>query len=293
MTEQSAGSTVPRRQLGRYLRDLRGQSRFTVKAAARALQCSEVKIWRIEGGHTSTSATDVEQLCHLYGAPNEVTAGLMALAKQTRAKGWWMSFSDVIPEGFDLYFGLEEAAERLNWYEVQLVPGLLQVDGYTRALIRTDRPDLDEVETERRVQLRMKRQALITRPNAAPELRVVLHESILRCPVGGKHVMRAQLARLVEACDLPTVTLKVLPNTASTHAGLMSGPFVLLEFPRNGLGEPTEPSTVYVDGMTGALFLDKPAEITRYATAFNGIWNAALDPAASRDLIAAAIEEFT
>ena len=48
-------------------------------------------------------------MCRLYGAPAEVTEGLTAIAKQTRAKGWWMNYSDVIPEGFDLCIGLEEA----------------------------------------------------------------------------------------------------------------------------------------------------------------------------------------
>jgi hypothetical protein len=292
MTEGSTGSTVPRRQLGRYLRELRGKSRFTVKAAAQALEWSEAKMWRIETGQTSMRAWDVEQMCRVYGAPLDLTAGLMALARQTKAKGWWMSYSDVIPEGFDLFVGLEEAAARLHWYETQLVPGLLQIKEYAYTLIRAHNPDEDEPEISRRVQLRMARQALITRPVAAPELRAVFNESVLRHPVGGPMVMRAQLAHLVEVSRLPSVSLRVLPFDGGTHAGLMSGPFILLEFPRNGQGEPTEPSTVYVDGYTGSLFLDKPAEIARYETAFTDIWDAALDEHASRDVITKAMEEF-
>lgn len=122
---------------------------------------------------------------------------------------------------------------------------------------------------------------------------MVLNESILRRPVGGKDVIRAQLARLVQVSDLPNVALKVLPFDTGMHAGIMSGPFVVLEFPVSGNGRATEPPTVYVDGFTGSLFLDKPREIKRYNAAFTDIWTAALDGAASRDLITKAAEEFT
>jgi transcriptional regulator with XRE-family HTH domain len=292
MTEGTTGSTVPRRQLGRYLRDLRGQARLTVRAAAEALEWSEAKIWRIETGQTSIRALDVEQMCRIYGAPADHTEGLMALAKETKAKGWWLSYSDAIPEGFDVYIGLEEAAARFLWYEAEFVPGLFQIAEYHRTLIRANYPALDDKEIERRVQLRIARQSLITRVTAPPELRVVLNESILRRPVGGNEVMSSQLARLVEVSNLPTISLRVMPFDAGMHGGIMSGPFVVLEFPTNSNGRPSEPPTVYVDGFTGSLFLDKPQEIDRYHTAFNNIWTTAVDEAASRDLIAKAAEEF-
>jgi hypothetical protein len=158
---------------------------------------------------------------------------------------------------------LEEAAARFLWYEAELVPGLLQTAEYARTLIRADNPGVDDDEIERRVQLRIARQSLITRVTAAPEFRVVLNESILRRPVGGNHVIRAQLRRLVEVSDLPNVALKVLPFDVGMHAGIMSGPFVVLEFPVSGNGRASEPPTVYVDGFTGSLFLDKPNEINR------------------------------
>ncbi|WP_439946493.1 helix-turn-helix domain-containing protein [Streptomyces sp. BBFR109] len=291
MVEGPTGSTVPRRQLGRGLRDLRGQARMTVKAAAQALEWSEAKMWRVETGQTSVRALDVEQMCRVYGAPADLTESLMALAKETKSKGWWLDYADAINEGFDVYLGLEEAAERLSWYESELVPGLLQTDDYARTLIRSDNPSLDEEEIERRVQLRIARQSLITRVTNPPKLDVVVNESILRRPVGGKKTMSAQLARLVEVSGLDNVALKVMPFEVGMHAGIMSGPFVVLEFPVNGNGTPSEPPTIYVDGFTGALFLDKPHEIERYEAAFKDIWGAALDEAASRDLISKAAKE--
>lgn len=101
----AAGSTVPRRQLGRYLRQLREEARITVKAAADALEWSAPKIWRIEGGATSMRSLDVEAMCRIYGAPPEMTEALTGLARETKARGWWHSYGDAIPTWFELYVG--------------------------------------------------------------------------------------------------------------------------------------------------------------------------------------------
>jgi transcriptional regulator with XRE-family HTH domain len=275
MTEGTTGSTVPRRQLGRYLRELRGKARLTVKAAATALEWSEAKIWRIETGQTSMRSLDVEQMCRVYGAPADFTESLMQLAKETKARGWWLSYGDVINEGFDVYIGLEEAAARLRWYEAELVPGLLQTADYARTLIRRDNPHLADDEVERRVQLRIARQNLLSRVTSPPTLNVVLNEAVIRRPVGGKEVMADQLDRLLEVGELSNVSLKVMRFAAGLHYGLMSGPFVLLEFPVTANGQASEPPTVYVDSFTGALFSDKPGEVNRYSGAFEDIWHAA------------------
>lgn len=291
MAEGTTGSTVPRRQLGRYLRDLRGRARLTVKAASERLEWSEAKIWRIETGQTSMRSLDVEQVCRVYGAPRELTEALMALAKETKARGWWMSYGDVIPEGFDVYIGLEEAAARLSWYESELVPGLLQTEDYARTLISTDNPDVPVEEIDRRVQLRIARQALITRASEPPELNVVLNEAILRRPVGSAKIMAHQLTHLVSVGELPNVTIKVMPFDVGLHYGVMSGPFVMLEFPINDNGSASEPPTIYVDSFTGALFLDKPNEIDRYSIAFKNIWATASSETATKNLIAQVARE--
>jgi transcriptional regulator with XRE-family HTH domain len=292
MATETTGSTVPRRQLGRYLRDLRNRQHITVKTAAEELEWSETKIWRIETGQTSLRSHDVEIMCRIYAAPTDLTEALMGLAKETKAKGWWHAYGDVIPENFDLYLGLEEAASQLAWYEPELVPGLLQTMDYARAIIGAE-PLIDADEVDRRVQLRIERQALIRRPTAPLALRVVLNESILRRPVGGREVMSAQLVALAEAAELSNVKLRVVPFSAGLHHGLMSGPFEVLRFPLNGDGQDSEPSTVYVDGYTGDLYLDKPAEVERYSDAFETIWAAAASEAASSKLIRQSAKELT
>jgi transcriptional regulator with XRE-family HTH domain len=289
MPEEMTGSTVPRRQLGRYLRDLRNSQRLTVRAAAGRLEWSEAKIWRIETGQTSLRSLDVETMCRIYGAATDMTQALMGLAKETKARGWWHSYGDVIPEGFDVYIGLEEAAASIAWYEAELVPGLLQTPGYSGAIIGTEHEELDEVD--RRVQLRIARQSLLTRVTAPPELSIVLNEAILRRPVGGVAVMSGQIRHLLNASELSNVTLRIMPFSAGLHLGIMSGPFEILRFPLNGDGRASEPPTVYVDGFTGDLYLDKAKEIERYDKAFNEIWSASLDETASQDLLRRASKE--
>lgn len=287
----TTGSTVPRRQLGRYLRDLRGKARLTVKVAAAELEWSEAKIWRIETGQTSLRSLDVEAMCRVYDAPDELTEILKALAKETKGKGWWQTFGDAIPVSFNLYIGLEEAAVELRSYEAELVPGLFQTSTYARTLISADNPGLDDEEIEGRVAMRMARQALLTRKTAAPTVSMILNEAILRRPVGGRKVMEEQLERLVDFAELPNVTIRVVPFSVGLHHGLLSGPFVILSFPATGDGRMSEPPTVFVDGFTGALYLDKPNEIERYDLAFRSLEGIAADAVQSRRLLQQAVRE--
>jgi transcriptional regulator with XRE-family HTH domain len=292
MAETQAGSTVPRRQLGRYLRDLRVAAGLTARAAARELERSEPTLWRIENGHTATRSLDVEQMCRLYGADQDLAKTLVALAKETRARGWWQAYGDVVPGWLDLYIGLEAAATRIDWYHSELVPGLFQTEDYARALIQFGRDDETPEKIARLLQLRMGRQAILRRPVDPPLLRVAVWESVLRAPVGGREVMGAQLSRLADASDLPNVSVRVVPFGAGLHFGILSSPFEILRFPVNGRGEDTEPPTVYAEMLTGMLFLDKPAEIARYDQAFEEIWDTSLGDDAARELLRNAAEEW-
>ncbi|WP_308257327.1 helix-turn-helix domain-containing protein [Pseudonocardia lacus] len=272
MTDTAAtGSTVPRRQLGRHLRDARGRARLTVRAAAEALEWSEPKIWRIETGQTSMRSHDVEAMCRIYGVAEELTEALKALAKETKGRGWWHSYGDVIPNWLDLYIGLEAAASDMRFYESELVPGLFQTADYIRTIFATYKPDLDSNEIERRVGLRVARQAVLTRVTARPTLTVAINEAILHRAVGGPRVMRNQLMRLVELSELPNVELRVVPFAIGIHEGVTSGPFTILRFPKARGGREVEPPIVYIEGVTGALYLDKQQEVERFEAVFRHI----------------------
>ncbi|WP_424189557.1 helix-turn-helix domain-containing protein [Actinokineospora sp. G85] len=291
MLEGTTGSTVPRRQLGRYLRDLRNRARLTLKVAAVELEWSEAKMWRIETGQTSLRSLDVEAMCRLYDAPVDQTEMLKALAKETKAKGWWMADNDVLPEEFSIYLGLEEATSRIRSYESDLVPGLLQTERYARAIMESDSGGAQRSEFERRIQVRMARKALYTRTTRPVELQIVLSETILKRPVGGSEIMVEQLRALITEGRRGNVTIRVLPFRAGLHLGVQSGSFVLLEFPKTSKGEPSEPTTVYVDGYTGALFLDKPREVERHELALDDMWERCLSQTDSLTYIEAAARE--
>ncbi|MEV0296557.1 helix-turn-helix transcriptional regulator [Nocardia sp. NPDC050710] len=268
---------MPRRQLGRHLRELRNRARMTTRTAAQQLEWSEAKIWRIETGQTSLRSLDVEAMCKIYGAPSDLVAPLTALARETKARGWWTGYSDVIPEGFEVYIGLEEAARQLSSYENELIPGLLQTEGYIRALLVAARPQAPAAEIDRRVQLRMARQQLITRADSPVHLDVVISESVLWRRIGGPEVRTEQLDHLRRMGELPNVRIRVVPTEGGYHDGMETGQFVMLEFPEGQMGEPPEPPVVYLEAFTGPVYLDKDAEIERYRKAFATIKAAAVD----------------
>lgn len=286
MAETQTGSTVPRRQLGRSLRALRVEAGLTVRAAAKELERSEPTLWRMEAGQVAVRALDVEQMCRLYGAGENLTKALMALARETKAKGWWQKYGDVVPEWFDLFVGLEAAANKMDEYEHSLIPGLFHTETYARTLINAEHPEESTEETARRLSLRMGRQAILRRPIDPPVIRVALREAVLRSPVGGPAVMAGQLDHLAEVSELPNVSLRVIPAETGYHPGLSTGAFTILRFPLNGGGQESEPPTVYQEMSTlGALYLDKQAEVERFDAAFEATWNTALDEQSSRNLI--------
>jgi hypothetical protein len=232
-------------------------------------------------------------MCRIYGASPELTQALMALAKETKAKGWWHAYGDVIHESFDLYIGLEEAASAIDRYDAELVPGLFQTEDYARSVITKIAPETAPEEVERRVHIRRQRQAILTRAVRRPELAVALGEGILHRPVGSRAIMAAQLDYLAEVASMDNVSLRVVPFSAGLHQGLMTLPFVMLRFPLAPDGKQTEPPTVYIESLTGALYLEKPNEIERYSAAFSDIWNVTLDEAASKDRIVHAARELS
>ncbi|WP_227978875.1 helix-turn-helix domain-containing protein [Nocardia spumae] len=276
------GSTMPRRQLGRRLRDLRHRARMTTRVAARRLEWSEAKIWRIETGQTSLRSLDVEAMCKVYGAAESELEPLTALARETKARGWWSSYGDAIVDGFEVYIGLEEAATTLSTFENEFVPGLLQTADYTRALLASARPDLTPVEVDRRVEVRTTRQRLLTRTPDAVRLIAIIGESLLWRRIGDASVAAGQLAHLRSMCERPNIDIRLVPNDSGYHEGLDSGRFVLLEFGESGAAD-VEPPVVYVENFAGTAFFDKDHEIDRYRAAFANIRAASVDGRAALD----------
>lgn len=259
----SGGSTVLRMVLGAQMRKLRQASGISPQAAGYAIRASGSKVSRLERGRVSCKERDIADLLTLYGVHGEQErTALLRLAAESNKPGWWHRYSDVLPGWLESYVALEGAASRIRTYEIQFVPGLLQAESYARTVITRGNPEMRAEEIDQRVALRMTRQAILSRPGA-PQYWAVVHEETLRRPLGGRQLMRSQIEHLIEVTQLPNVTLRVVPSHAETVAGEGS-PFTILRF-----SEPELPDVVYLEHLTGAMYLDKRSDLDRYLAAMD------------------------
>jgi transcriptional regulator with XRE-family HTH domain len=267
-----------RRQLGAELRRLRERAGRTVAEVAKDLAWSESKLSRIETATIGIRTGDLDRLLDRYGVVGAERARLTALAGQARQRAWWEAYGDVLPNAYETYIGFEAEASSIFTYEAQLVPGLLQTSEYASAIMQAELADDRPEIIGQRVQVRMARQAVLTR-DPPPQLWAVLDEDVLRRPIGGTDVQRRQLLRLAEVSERPNVTVQVLPFSVGAHRGL-AGSFAILEFAVD-----PDSSLVYCDGMTGGVFRSKPGELRQYLMAFEALRAASLGPKDSIALI--------
>lgn len=292
MLDETSGSTVPRRQLGRLLTQFREDASLTLEAVAQGLDCSRQKLWRVEKGLVPVRVVDGRAMCEMYGVPPELTEIVIGLAKATRAKGWWHSYGDAVPTWFSLYVGLEQSARLLRHYNAELIPGLLQTREYATEVFRRKSPDMDVAELEKLVEVRLQRQSLLVRRlPAAPVLKVVLSEAVLRRPAPDRAGMGDQLRHLLDVMKLANISVRILPLTAGPPVAGEAGTFVILDFPAPFGRTAAEPTTIYVEGITGALYLDRPAEVAVYGQLWSDLETRALDAAQSIEMISAVLEE--
>ncbi len=268
----AGGPTVLRILLGAQLRRLREANRITLEEAGKRIRASHSKISRLETGRVGFKDRDIADLLTLYGVTDEEEREtLRALARRANAPGWWHDYSDVLPHWFEAYVGLEEVATQIRAYEVQFVPGLLQTEDYARAVTLLGHDGESPRDIERRVRLRMARQAVLDRAEP-PNVWAVIDEAVLSRPAGGPGVMQGQLKHLAELSQRPNVTIQVIPVRAGGHAGV-SGPFSILRF-----AEPDLPDVVYLEQLTSALYLDKPEAVDSYLKVLNRLDTQALTP---------------
>jgi transcriptional regulator with XRE-family HTH domain len=257
------GPTVRRILLGSQLRRLREAKHITREQAGYHIRASESKISRLELGRVSFKERDVTDLLTLYGVTDEAERGtLLALAREANQQGWWHSHSDVLPNWFQPYIGLEESASQIRTYELQFIPGLLQTEDYARAVVGQGSRSAARDVIDGRVDVRMNRQKILTRPQPL-RLWVVLDEAALRRPIGGRQIMRAQIAHLLELVSAPFLTLQVMPFAFGGHTA-EGGAFSILRFP-----DPDMTDIVYVEQLFGAAYLDRRDDVDRYTMAMD------------------------
>ncbi|MFI6102680.1 Scr1 family TA system antitoxin-like transcriptional regulator [Streptomyces sp. NPDC051310] len=183
-----------------------------------------------------------------------------------------------LPHWFQPYAEMEAKAAYISTYQAQLVYGLLQTEAYARAVLgaRTD-GNLDT-----RVAARMERQRILERENP-PLVWAVLSEAVLHQEIGGRGVMRAQLAHLLDLQGREWVQVQILPFTAGAHTGLM-GSFNLLRFE-------DDPDLLYTEDFVQGHMTANPQALREGSLRYDHLQAAALSVEDSAALIARVMEE--
>jgi transcriptional regulator with XRE-family HTH domain len=270
--------TVRQRELGKRLRKLRNDHGLTVEDVAEKLLCSATKISRLETGGRRPSLRDVRDLSGLYSLDAATSAALMDLARAAREQVWWTQYLDL---DLDPYLGLEQDATAITSFTTFYVPALLQAEDYTRAVISTIAPKMDPDILRQRVEVRMRRQQRLE-DDSRPRYRVLLDEAVLHRAIGGPGIMAGQLTKILEAEKSGKVTVQVVPFETGAHVAQDSN-FILFEFEERSSLSPV----IFVEGLTGNQYLEKPADIARYREAIDHLRDAALNPRESIQRVAA------
>jgi transcriptional regulator with XRE-family HTH domain len=285
--EPEGGPTVGRMLIGSTLRRLRTEKGITREEAAEAIRASAWKIHRLENGQVGFKDRDLVDLLELYGfTDQEEVAALLELAREANSPGWWFRYGDLVPPWFRTYMDLEAAATLIRTYQAQLVPGLLQTADYARATIAGMLLPRSPEEVERRVTLKLARQQILEKPDG-PRLWAVVDEAALRRPVGAEEVMREQLERLIDAANLPSVVLQVLPVSVGAHSA-MAGAFSILRFADREL-----PDIVYIEHLTNAHYLDKLDDVNQYLHVIDSISMHAAPPGKTVEILHQILKEFS
>lgn len=260
-----------RRRLGAELRALREERRLTLDAVAEHMECSTAKMSRIENGRVPLRLQDLLHLLDLYQITGAERERLVADVREARRKGWWRPYSNVMPDGFDIYIGLEGEATTINSYQTAFVEGLLQTEQYAAALLGLHR-DLPDETVQRRIELRMARQRILERDDP-PHITVILDESVLLRPIGGTTVMIEQCRRLTAEAAKPNVTIEVVPLAAAEVNPPAGVPFVVL-----GFADLSAPQVVYAEQLVRNEILEKAEDVGRYTATWNYMRATALSP---------------
>ncbi|GHB57349.1 MULTISPECIES: helix-turn-helix domain-containing protein [Streptomyces] len=258
----TSAPTVLRMILGKRLQELRQGAGVSLDDAAKALHVKPLTIRRLEKAEVALKTLYVEKLLQTYGAAQQEVDEFVTLAERANEPGWWHAYRDVVPDWFSAYVSLETGAKTLRTYEPHYVTGLLQTYNYARAVLRGGFPNESDEDLGRRVDLRLRRQGLLERPDA-PTLWVVMEETVLHRMVGGAEVMREQIERLLEVSELDHVSVDVVPFTAGAHIGACA-PFTYFRFEEREL-----PDIVYSEILSASVYLDQRSDVAGHLEAHN------------------------
>lgn len=281
------GPMVRRRQLGAALRGLRSAAGMTIKDVADQLQVHPAKISRLEKAQRNISVPDVLALLNVYSVTDSaIRDKLTKMARENRQSAWWDDF-DLSPL-LEKFIGLEGAATKISDYQL-MIPGLLQTRSYTSAVLDAFARS-DPIPKKEAIDLRAKRREMLS---SSTVLDVIMDETAVRRIVGGRDVMREQLEHLIgEAVSSSPVHMQVVPFHQGAHPGIMSG-FTVLQFAEPGSQDTGYglSDVVYIEGITDAIYLDRPEDVSEYLTAFERLRAEALSPSQTVQFLRSVLQE--
>ncbi|MFF0635014.1 helix-turn-helix domain-containing protein [Nocardia sp. NPDC004151] len=299
--DRMTGLAASRIAFGSYLRGLRTRSGKKPLAAGLEIDKSRQTVVRMENGYpTNASTNDVERLLEFYGASaqdreealrlwSEVRSEEKIAQQQGDSRGYWQPYADQVAAHLPRYLRLEAAAHRVVTYQHVLVHGLLQTPDYRRAMARIDDPDLSIVDTERRVELAVRRQKRLNDTDFRLEL--LMSESVLRHQPGGPGVMVGQLRWLAEAGRRDNISIRLIPFAAGSHKGLAIQPFTLVQFPALSSNVVDAP-VVYLESGSAGVYHSKTDVVDEYREAADRIRAVALSESDTADIIVRIAKEY-
>ena len=279
-----ATPTIQRRRLGNALKRAREEAGKTQDEAAELIDAAASKISRLELGQSGLKLTDLSLLLDLYGVTGSEAELMRELARAGRQRGRWSGFLGAIPDWFRTYIDLEADASELRWYQPEIVPGILQVESYIRAVNLTAQPRIPDETMEQQIKVRISRQAVIDQPSTSA-LHFILSESAIRRNVGDSSIMREQLLHLAAVAERPNVDIQVLPFDAQTF-GATCMCFTIMRFDHDAASD-----VVYLEDYTDATYLDRPDGVAAYAGLWNRLSAAAMGQVESRHMMLRLAEE--
>lgn len=277
------GPGASKRRLRQQLRRLREAAELTQEQAAHALEWHLSKILRIEAGTSGVAVTDLHAILRLYRADDPETIDTMtAWARRAKEPAWWSAYRTFVPRGFLYYIGLENEAVSMHYFQDAMLPGLLQCEGYARAVLAgTGFLHEDSEEFDRRLSLRLRRQEELFLKPQPPQVTVVLDEAVLHRFVGSAAIMKTQLEHLLALLARPYLRVHVIPFTC-TYRPFVGSTFTILEF-----GEPDD-AVVYVESGSprrGEDTMEHGQDIAAYREMFRAILASAASVERSQQII--------
>jgi DNA-binding XRE family transcriptional regulator len=283
MTMRTNQISARTRGLGIELKKLRQAANLTTRDAADKVGImSPATLNRIELGTKAPSPEEVSALMVVYHVDGLERARIMDLARDAAMSGWWDSANH--SESWmhrNALISFEETASHISNYQQGLVPGLLQIPDYTRAVMATFDVPVDEAE--RRVAIRVGRQLVLSRPQR-PQYLAVVDEAVLRRPIGDPAVMAEQVSHLAQLARRQNVTIQVLPFALGGHQGL-TGSFSVFEFPKS-------PTIVFMEHRKPSVFLDKHTDTAVFQETICALRTTALGPADSIEFLKSVATEY-